>query len=71
MSGGHHIVCRACGGAGAIQRFHEHPYPDECVQCAGSGVNWQYPNGSVAAWQGGPFVGGVFVPAKKVPPEVA
>lgn len=56
---GRPIMCRVCGGAGRVERFHEHAYPDECPNCADSGQNWQYPNGSVAAWQGGPFIGGV------------
>lgn len=56
---GHAIMCRVCGGTGRVERFHGHAYPDECSNCAGSGQNWQYDNGSVAAWQGGPFIGGV------------
>ncbi len=56
---GHAIMCRVCGGTGRLERFHEHAYPDECPNCAGSGQNWQYVNGSIAAWQGGPFVGGI------------
>lgn len=59
---GREIDCHPCVGSGRISRFHEHFYPDECTACRGTGRNWLYPNGSIAAWRGGPFVGGFFCP---------
>lgn len=56
---GHAIMCRVCGGTGRTESFDERA-PNECPNCAGSGQNWQYENGSIATRQGGPFVGGWF-----------
>lgn len=55
---GRHIVCASCSGHGLKTTWSFGvKEPDECRCCGGSGRNWQYPSGKIAAYYGGPFVG--------------
>lgn len=58
---GKHISCARCDGAGyrTVWSFGVKE-PDECPDCGGSGRNWQYPRGAIAAYYGGPFIGREF-----------
>lgn len=53
-----HVHCVRCDGKGLVSSWSFGvKEPDECPDCCGAGVNWQYDNGMVARYRGGPFVG--------------
>lgn len=55
---GKQITCDSCDGRGVKATWSFGVLePDECKRCGGSGRNWQYPSGKIAAYYGGPFVG--------------
>ncbi len=58
MGNGKHSECALCGGKGwrTVWSFGVKE-PDECPDCGGSGLNWQYPRGAIASYYGGPFIG--------------
>lgn len=61
---GHRIKCTTCDGHGQVRSWSFGvEEPDECRDCGGSGVNWQYPRGAVAQYFGGPFLG--LIPASQ------
>lgn len=55
---GEHIKCDTCDGKGirSVWSFGVKE-PDECLNCGGSGKNWQYPNRAIAKFYGGPLIG--------------
>lgn len=57
-SRGWRISCVCCSGTGlvAVWSFGVKE-PEECCGCDGSGQNWQYPDGMIARYYAGPFVG--------------
>lgn len=52
------ITCERCDGKGfrTVWSFGVKE-PDECLDCGGSGLNWQYPKGAIARYYGGPLIG--------------
>ncbi len=50
------IICAHCRGFGVVQVYFDGP-PGECPDCTGSGHNWRYSGGAIAAYYGGPFLG--------------
>ena len=55
---GQNVKCARCNGHGLISVWSFGvKEPDECADCGGSGLNWRYPNGTVARFYGGPFLG--------------
>jgi DnaJ-class molecular chaperone len=52
------ITCVRCDGHGLVGTWSFGvKEPDECKDCGGTGRNWQYPNGAVAQYYSGPFLG--------------
>jgi hypothetical protein len=56
---GKHVKCDLCDGHGQRARWSFGVIePDECPDCGGSGLIWEYPSGALAKWYGGPFLSG-------------
>lgn len=55
---GKQIECATCGGHGLVASWSGGTNePDECHNCCGSGLNWQYESGVIAKYYTGPFLG--------------
>lgn len=56
---GKQIKCMNCDGHGQVRSWSFGvEEPDECTYCGGSGLNWQYPSGTIAKYYSGPFLAG-------------
>lgn len=65
---GHRIRCERCDGKGVVASWSlDGPFPEECPDCGGSGLNWRYQNGSIASYYSGPFLGRAALAAKSFP----
>lgn len=59
---GQPVKCARCDGAGFLLVWSFGvKEPDECVDCGGSGQNWQYPGGAIARYYSGPLIGRVIL----------
>jgi len=56
--------CDDCRGLGVVSYYSNVDFegPEECVICGGSGSVWEYPNGALAKYYGGPFIGKLATP---------
>jgi DnaJ-class molecular chaperone len=54
-------TCDSCSGHGQVSAYSfgggDFEGPDECKDCNGTGMIWRSPNGALAQYPGGPFVG--------------
>lgn len=58
MNKGSPIKCVRCDGHGFVTTWSFGvKEPDECIDCLGSGTNWQYPKGAIAKFYSGPLIG--------------
>lgn len=52
------IQCVTCAGAGIVMHRPVYdPQIEECPDCGGSGLNWEYAKGAIARFYGGPLIG--------------
>ena len=62
---GHSIKCANCNGHGIVSDMAGEP--DECLDCGGSGANWQYPKGAIACYYSGPLIGRAYLQQETQP----